>query len=72
MNGLMGLEETAKKLFQINRKSGNGIQRGKVQGESVVIGSRSYPYTLAVDVTVSEGMYVWAEVYGGTAVIVGV
>lgn len=72
MNGLMGLEETAKKLFQANRKNGNGIQRGKVQGDSVVIGSRSYPYTLAVDVNISEGMYVWAEVYGGTAVIVGV
>lgn len=72
MNGLPGLAETAKKLLQTNRKSGDEIQRGQVHGDAVTIGSRSYPYTLAVDVNVSDGMYVWANIYCGTAVIVGV
>ncbi len=72
MNGLNGLAETARKLFQANHKNGDEIQRGRVYGNTVTIGARSYPYTLAVDVNVCDGMYVWASVYAGTAVIVGV
>lgn len=72
MNGLQGLEETARKLFQANHKNGDELQRGQIHGNTVTIGARSYPYTLAVDVNVCDGMYVWANVYCGTAVIVGV
>lgn len=72
MNGLQGLEETARKLFQANHKSNDAIQRGQIHGNTVTIGARSYSYTLAVDVNVCDGMYVWANVYCGTAVIVGV
>lgn len=72
MNGLAGLAETAKKLLRGNRQKSDEIQRGRVHGSVVVIGAQSYPYTVAVDINVSDGMYVWANVYCGTAVIVGV
>lgn len=71
MNGLNGLSETSKKLFQVNHKSDDAIRRGQIHGNRVTIGTRSYPYTLAVDVNVYDGQYVWANVYCGTAVIVG-
>lgn len=47
------------------------IQRGRVSGDYVIINSRTYAYDLAVDINVKDGMYVWAEIAGGVAVIVG-
>lgn len=47
------------------------IQRGRVSGDYVIIKSRMYAYDLAVDINVKDGMYVWAEIAGGVAVIVG-
>lgn len=71
-NGLLGLEETVKKIVRQSKDSqGNRIRQGRISGDTVIIGARSYPYTLAVDINIKENMYVWAEIYNGTAVIVG-
>lgn len=71
-NGLLGLEETVKKIVrQSSSSQGNRIRQGRISGDTVIIGARSYPYTLAVDINIKNGMYVWAELYNGTAVIVG-
>lgn len=71
-NGLLGLEETVKKIVRQSKSSqDNRIRQGRINGNMVIIGARSYPYTLAVDINIKNGMYVWAELYNGTAVIVG-
>ena len=49
---------------QTDNKNGTGIARA-------YINNRAYPYTLAVDITVSDGMYVYCELCNGQAVIVG-
>lgn len=71
-SGLIGLEETVKKIVRQSKGSqDNRIRQGRINGDAVIIGARSYPYTLAVDINIKNGMYVWAELYNGTAVIVG-
>lgn len=71
-NGLLGLEETIKKIVrQSNGSQDKRIRQGRISGDTVIIGARSYPFTLAVDINIKENMYVWAEIYNGTAVIVG-
>lgn len=71
-NGLFGLEETVKKIVRQSKDSqDNRIKQGRIAGDVVIIGARSYPYTLAVDINIKDNMYVWAELYNGTAVIVG-
>lgn len=71
-SGLLGLEETVKKIVRQSEGSqDNRIRQGRINGDMVIIGVRSYPYTLAVDINIKNGMYVWAELYNGTAVIVG-
>lgn len=71
-NGLLGLEETVKKIVHQSKDSqDNRIRQGRISGDTVIIGSRAYPYTLAVDINIKDNMYVWAELYNGTAVIVG-
>jgi len=70
--GLIGLQETFKQVVKkAQTAQDNRIKQGKINGDVVVIGSSSYPYTLAVDINVKDGMYVWAELYNGTAIIVG-
>lgn len=71
-SGLLGLEDTVKKIVRQSKGSqDNRIRQGRINGSMVIIGARSYPYTLAVDINIKNGMYVWAELYNGTAVIVG-
>lgn len=71
-SGLIGLEETVKKIVRQSKDSqDNRIRHGLIDGDMVIIGARSYPYTLAVDINIKNGMYVWAELYNGTAVVVG-
>lgn len=71
-NGLVGLEETIKRIVQQSKETQDKrIRQGRIDGDMVIIGARSYPYTLAVDINIKNGMYVWAELYNGTAVIVG-
>lgn len=71
-----GLDRLAATMRQLVQKtSANGanaeIKQGMVDGDSVVVASRSYPYTLAIDLNVKDGMYVWVNLYNGVAVIVG-
>lgn len=72
MYGLAGLREVLRQREQKKKETkGSGITRGLISGGTVSIQGKSYPYTLAVDVTVHNGQYVWCELYGNRAVIVG-
>lgn len=71
--GLEGLAATFRQLVKNASANNTGaeIKRGMVDGDSVIINSRAYPYALAIDLNVKDGMYVWVNLYNGTAVIVG-
>lgn len=56
---------------QTDNQNGTGIARAYIRGDCAYINNRAYPYTLAVDITVSDGMYVYCELCNGQAVIVG-
>lgn len=74
MKGMAGLEELFREMNQkkANSAKGGHIERGLIRGNFVVIGSKSYPYTSAVDINILEGMYVWCELTSNhLAVIVG-
>lgn len=76
MRGMAGLAEVFTEMRMAERKTAtkqdSTIKRGVVHGTCVSIGSASYPYTVAVDINIVDGMYVWCEIYGNsTAVIVG-
>ena len=72
MYGLAGLKEALRQKQKKNKNSeGSGITRGLISGDFVCVNGKSYPYTLAVDVTVHNGQYVWCELYGNRAVVVG-
>lgn len=54
------------------KNSQTPAERGYINGNLVVIGTDSYPYTAAVDCKVNSGDYVWCQrTKTGTAVIVG-
>lgn len=75
MYGLAGLREV---LLQENfqsktdkaraQKEDTGILRARVSGDYAYVNGRGYRYTLAVDI---NGQYVWCELCGNQAVIVG-
>lgn len=56
------------------RTQNQKVKRGLVQGGSVVIGNRVFPYTAAVDMYFSDGDVVWCLIPDGgrRAVVVGV
>lgn len=73
-----GLEGLRKEIFEFEKAqrirmstSKASIARGQIIGDVVYLHGKSYPYILAVDMNVSNGMYVWCEIYNGQAVIVG-
>lgn len=74
MDGLLGLKKTMAAISRSRKieKKESTIQRGKVSGDFVYVKGRGYPYEIAVDVNIKDGMYVWCEFYKNTAVIVGV
>ena len=74
MNGILGLKKTIAAITRKQKasKTESTIQRGKVSGDFVYTKGRSYPYEIAVDVNIKDGMYVWCEIYKNAAVIVGV
>ena len=70
MNGIDGLATVVRQA--IKKKNIPGAERGIIQGKTVRIGSRAYPFSLAVDVHANEGDSVWAQrTEDGRAVIVG-
>lgn len=56
---------------QANSKEGTGLTRAYIRGNCAYINNRAYSYTLAVDINVSDGIYVYCELCNGQAVIVG-
>ncbi len=49
----------------------DGIKRGKVTGNLVQVAGRSYPYTVAVDIPVEEGDWIYVAIVNNRAVVVG-
>jgi len=47
------------------------IQHGKISGSMVQVAGRLYPYTVAVDIPVDEGEWVYAMLTDHQAVVVG-
>ena len=71
MNGVDGLAAAVEKAVR-NRQTGNA-RRGVIHGSLVHIGSRAYPFSVAVDCQTEDGCSVWVQLTkNGLAVIVGV
>lgn len=79
MQGLEGLRQyliqrnqrIQKQAQQQLSKQGSGITRALISGNCVYVNNQAYPYTLAVDINVYDGMNVYCELCNGQAVIVG-
>ena len=78
MYGLAGLREVLlQKNFQSKtdkaraQKEDTGILRARVSGDYAYVNGRGYRYTLAVDINIHNGQYVWCELCGNQAVSVG-
>ena len=73
MGGIEGLADALRVgMRNTRKKSEQKARRGVIQGGMVRIGSRSYPFRVAVDVSAEDGSLVWALISpAGTAVIVG-
>ena len=70
MNGVDGLAAAVRQAMR--KKNIPGAEKGIVEGKNVRIGSRAYPFSLAVDVLADEGDAVWVQrTEDGRAVIVG-
>ena len=70
MNGVSGLAAVVRQAMQ--KKNISGAEQGIVEGKNVRIGSRAYPFSLAVDVSAEDGDSVWVQrTEDGRAVIVG-
>ena len=70
--GIQNLSKTIKQLVQEKVESESRVKRGKIQGGQFVSGNKSYPVKQAVDVDISNGARVWAQLdNNGNAVIVG-
>ncbi len=70
MNGVDGLAAAVRRSRR--KKQIPGAERGIVEGNIVRIGSRAYPFSLAVDVSISEGQAVWVQrTENGRVVVVG-
>lgn len=75
MRGMAGLAEVFTEMHRAEIKSKgkneSSLVQGVIRGSYVCIGSKSYPFTTAVDVNIIDGMYVWCEISNGLAVILG-
>jgi len=49
----------------------DNIKHAKVSGSIVQVAGRSYPYTVAVDISVDDGDWVYAAIVNNRAVVVG-
>jgi hypothetical protein len=49
----------------------NGVMRAKVSGNMVQVSGRSYSYTVAVDIQISDGEWVYVAIVNNRAVVVG-
>ena len=70
MEGVAGLADVIRRAVQ--KKNIPGAEKGVIRGNTVRIGSRAYPFSLAADVHTDEGDSVWVQrTESGRAVIVG-
>ena len=70
MNGVDGLADAVRRAMR--KKNIPGAERGIIEGNTVRIGNRAYPFSLAADVHTDEGQSVWVQrTESGRAVIVG-
>ena len=49
----------------------NGIMRGKVSSNMIQVAGRSYPFTVAVDIPIDDGTWVYVMITNNRAVVVG-
>ena len=70
MDGIAGLADVIRRA--VRKKNIPGAERGIIQGNTVRIGNRAYPFSLSVDCHTDEGQAVWVQrTENGRAVIVG-
>ena len=69
----MGIESLCSAVANaVKREADNtGILRGKVSGNSVQVAGRAYLYSVAVDIPVSDGDWLYVMITNNRAVVVG-
>ena len=72
MGGIQNLAKIIKQSVQTKIENEARARRGTIQNGQFVSGNESYPIKQAVDVDVSNGARVWAQLdNNGNAVVVG-
>jgi len=69
----MGVKELASAIASVvNNSSDDGsVKRGKVSGNTVQVDGRSYSYSAAVDIPISNGDWVYVMLSDTKAVVIG-
>ena len=68
--GLKDWEKCCKTIAAYQQKCGKAAQ-GRIQGQSVLVDGKLYPFDVAVPVTISDGKYVWVHISDNKAVVIG-
>jgi len=69
----MGIESLCNAVASAVKRDSDqdNIKHAKVSGSIVQVDGRSYPYTVAVDMLVSNGDWVYVAIVNNRAVVVG-
>ena len=69
----MGIESLCSAVASAVKReaNNNGIFRGKVIGDIMQVAGRSYSYTVAVDIPIDDGDWVYVMLANNRAVVIG-
>lgn len=69
----MGVESLCSAIANAMKRDDNhsGVMRAKVEGSIVQVAGRSYSYSVAVDIPMNDGDWVYVMLTNNRAVVVG-
>lgn len=68
--GLADWEKCCEKIAKYQEKCGRAAQ-GRIQGQSVLVDGKFYPFDVAVPITIVDGKSVWVHISDNRAVVIG-
>lgn len=67
---LREFESVCKEIAERQKNAGKAAQ-GRIEGRSVNVEGRLYPFDVAVPITIHDGLLVWVHISDNRAVVIG-
>lgn len=67
---LREFEKVCKEIAERQKNAGKAAQ-GKIEGMSVNVDGRLYPFDVAVPINIYDGLLVWVHISDNRAVVIG-